>query len=158
MKIFKYKFSKLITALICLALALCAVGFGINLFLCIKNGIKEAADPVYPILQYTLMFFITITLFVILVSILKSSYYCVEGKTFKTCFGFIKSKYEIDKIEKITLDRQTNKLSVEFDDNTFIVIVVKEEWYNDFVQAIIDVKPAIEYEIKSKENDGTLKK
>lgn len=152
MKKFKYKFSRLTYWLIIAGLALSAAGFGINLFVCIDSGISSAADPVYPIIQYTLMFAVTIALFVILVSILISSYYAVDETKFITSFGFIKSKYLIKDIETVELDRNTNKLSVYFANDTFVVIVVKEEWYAQFVQAILDVNPKIEYSIKSKEN------
>lgn len=152
MKKFKYKFSRLIYFLIAAGLVLSLVGFGLNFYVCIKNGISSAVNPVYPIIQYTLMFAVTVALFVILTSILVSSYYSVNDEIFITSFGIIKSKYRIKDIETIELDRNTNKLSVYFENDTFVVIVVKEEWYSQFVQAILDVNPKIEYSIKSKEN------
>ena len=93
-------------------------------------------------------------------SLLLSSYYAIDGTTFKTSFGIIKSKYEVNKIQSIILDRTTGKLSVYFDENTFIVIVVKEEWYEDFIDELLKANPKIEYSVKSKENkpDDTEKK
>jgi hypothetical protein len=131
--------------------------FIVNLIYCIKNGVQYYADPIYGYLQYGLMFFVTVALFVIIVSILISSYYEVTDKYFITCFGLIKSKYAIADVEEITLDRNTNKLSVTFANSTFIVIVVKEEWYNDFVSAIIAVNPKIEYSIISEDKDQKKK-
>lgn len=151
MKIFKYRFSKLLKTLIFAGLALCAVGFALNVYLIFTNGVGTAVDPVYPILQYTLMFFITVLLAALLIGILLSSYYAVDGQTFKTAFGFIRSKYDVNNIELILLDRRTEKLTVHFSDGTYIVIVVKQEWYNDFIQAILDANPKIEYSIKSKD-------
>lgn len=132
---------------------LCAAGFALNLYQCIRYGIASAADSVYPIIQYTTMFIVTVALFAILLSVLIFSAYIVDDKYFRTRFGFIVSKYDVKKIEYITLDRKTNKLAVTFDDDNYIVVVVKEEWYEDFVQALLKVNPAIEYEIKSLEND-----
>jgi hypothetical protein len=152
MKKFKYKFSRLITILIYVGLALCVVGFAINLYVTISVGIGTAANPAYQILQYVLMYFVTIVLFILLLSILLSSYYAVDDKQFITSFGLIKSKYKISDVELICLDRSTNKLSVTFADNSYIVIVVNETWYNDFVEAIIAANPKIEYSIISKEN------
>ena len=157
MKKFKYKFSRLTYWLIIAGIALSVAGFGLNLFVCIKNGISSAVDPVYPIIQYTLMFAVTIALFAILLSILISSYYLVDKENIVTSFGFIKSNYKIKDIETIELDRNTNKLSVYFSNDTFVVIVVKEEWYSQFVQAILDINPKIEYSIKSKENTSDNK-
>lgn len=153
MKTFRYKFTKLTFWLIIAGMVLCAAGFALNLYQCIRYGIASAADPVYPIIQYTTMFIVTVALFSILLSVLIFSAYVVDDKYFKTRFGFIVSKYEVKKIECITLDRKTNKLAVTFDDDNYIVVVVKEEWYEDFVQALLHVNPKIEYAIKSLEND-----
>ncbi|MBD5632742.1 MAG: hypothetical protein HDP34_05880 [Clostridia bacterium] len=152
MNIFKFRFTKLTLAFIYIGLILAAVAFGVNTYFVFAEGIKTAANPVYPILQYSLMYFVCVLLFVILLSLLLSSYYAVEGDKLKTSFGIIKSKYDIKKIETIVLDRTTNKLSVYFDGNTFIVIAVKPEWYEEFTDAILKVNPKIEFSIKSKEN------
>ena len=157
MKIFKYKFTRLLKALMIVGMLLCGLGFGVNLFYCITNGTKHAADPVYPIMQYVLMFFVTVVLFVLLLSIMIQSAYVIDGKYFKTRFGFIVSKYEVEKIEGILLDRKTNKLTVSFSSGEFIVIVVKQEWYDQFISALLEANPKIEYTVNSLENDGTNK-
>ena len=160
MKVFKYKFTKTITVFIYLGLALSVAAVAADTYLVIAEGIKSAANPVYPIIQYTLMYVVGILLFIILLSLLLSSYYAIDGTTFKTSFGIIKSKYEVNKIQSIILDRTTGKLSVYFDENTFIVIVVKEEWFEDFIDELLKANPKIEYSVKSKENkpDDTEKK
>lgn len=139
-------------------MVLCFAGFGVNLFYCVTNGIQHAADPVYPIMQYILMFFVTVVLFVLLLSIFLFSAYIIDGKTFKTRFGFITSKYDAEKIENITLDRKTDKLTVTFTGGEFIVIVVKQDWYDEFINSLLKANPKIEYTVNSLENDGTNKK
>ena len=140
------------TASIWLGIALSVAGFAVNLVMCILNGTAEAADPVYPILQYSLMFFATVVLFAILVSVLVNSAYVIDGKKFKTKFGFIVSKYDVDDIETAVLDRKTDKLSVTFKNGNYIVIVVKQDWYEDFITALLEANPKIEYTINSLEN------
>lgn len=149
MKKFKYKFTKLIIALIYAGIALSVTGFGINLYYCIANGVKGAADPIYPILQYTLMFLVTIGLTAILISVLTSSCYIIDGNVFKTKFGFIVSKYDVEKIDSIVDDKKSGKLTVTFDDGQYMVIVVKQEWYNDFIEAMLTANKKIEYSIIS---------
>lgn len=149
MKKFRYKFSKLITALIYVGIALSVAGFGVNLYYCIANGINGAADPVYPILQYVLMFAVTVVLCVLLISIISSSYYIVDEKYFKTQFGLIVSKYDVQSIESVVNDRKTGKLTVTFADETYIVIVVKQEWYEDFIEALLAANEKIEYSVIS---------
>lgn len=153
MKVFKYKFSKLTTVFIYLGMVLCVVGLGVNTYFVATCDISSAANPVYPILQYSLMYLIPAVLIVILISLVVSSYYQITDKYLKSSFGVIKSKYDIENIDTIALDRNTNKLSVHFKDDTFIVIVVKEEWYQEFTDALCAANPMIEYTINSKEND-----
>ena len=154
MKVFKYKFTRLTYILICVGIALCFIGIGLNIFTVVTGDIASAANIFFPIIQYSLMFLIPSVLLVILISLLVSSYYSIDGKTLKTSFGIIKSKYDITKIETVLLDRTTNKLSVYFNDNNFIVIVVKEDWYDDFIDALCKANTDIEFSINSKENDG----
>lgn len=153
MKTFRYKFTKLTIGLIIAGMVLCAGGFALNLYQCIRFGISSAADPVYPIIQYTTMFVVTVALFAILTSVLIFSAYVVDDKYFKTRFGFIVSKYDLKNIERIVLDKKTDKLAVIFKEGTFIVVVVRQEWYEQFVKTLLDANPKIEYEIKSVEND-----
>ena len=152
MRIFKYKFTKLMTAFIYFGLVLSVAAAGVNTYYIIADGIKSAANPVYPIITYSLMYVVSILLFVILLSLLLSSYYSIDGQTFKTIFGIIKSKYDVKKIDSIVLDRETNKLSVFFNEHTFIIIAVKEEWYEDFINELLKANNKIEYTINSKEN------
>lgn len=153
MKIFKFRFTRVNYGLIFAGLALAVAAFGVNTYFVISEGISSAANVTYPIIQYSVTYLISVLLFVVLIGLLVSSYYSVDEKYLKTCFGIIRSKYDVKAIETITLDRATNKLSVSFENNTFIVIVVREEWYEDFVEAILKANPAIEYAIRSKESD-----
>lgn len=155
MKVFKYKFTRLTTIFIYVGIALCVAGMGVNVYAIITGNPSSAVNPIYPILQYTLMFLIPVILLVILIGLLVSSYYSIDGKILKSSFGIIKSKYEIKNIESVVLDRTTNKLSVHFADKNFITIVVREEWYDEFIDALCKANTDIEYSIKSKESDGS---
>ena len=97
------------------------------------------------------MFLIPIVLLFILISIIVSSYYSIDGNILKTSFGIIKSKYDISTIDTVLLDRNTNKLTVYFKNNNFVVIVVNEEWYDEFIDALCKANRSIEFSIRSKE-------
>ena len=152
MKTYKFKFTKLTKIFIYIGIALAVIAFGVNTYFVFSEGVSGVSNPAYPIIRYVLMYFISVLLFVVLTSLLLSSYYSVDGKTLKTSFGIIKSKYDVEKIESVFLDRTTGKLSVYFNENSFIVIAVNEEWYEDFTDALLAANPKIEFSIKSKEN------
>lgn len=150
MKVFKYKFSALTRVFIWLGLALAAVAFGLTLYNVLSKSYNNSANIVYPIISYVAMFFVSTLMAVILISLLVSSYYAVGDKKFRTSFGLIKSTFLTDNITRILLDRETGKLTVHFKDNTFVVVVVKPEWYEDFISELLKCNPAIEYTINSK--------
>ncbi len=141
------------TAFIWIGIALSVVAFAVNTYFVFAEGIGSAANAVYPVLRYALMYFVSVAAFVILLSLIISSHYQITGTKFKTSFGIIKSTYDIEKIESVVLDRKTNKLSVFFDDKNFMIIVVKQEWYQDFIDELLKANNKIEYTINSKEND-----
>lgn len=149
MKIYKFKFTKLHKILIYLGLVLCAVIFSINLYNCITQGVSTSAIPSYTIIQYTVSFIFSVLLFIVLLSLLLSSYYAIVGRELKTSFGIIKSTFKIDDIENVTLDRKTNKLTLNFSNGEFMIVAVSEDWYNELVENIIDINKKIEYTIVS---------
>lgn len=157
MKKYKYRFSKFTKILIFAGIALAAAACALNTYYVIAEGIKSAEIAVYPILQYSLTYFVSVFLAVILISLLISSYYSVDEKFFKTSFGIIKSKYDISEIDCILIDRNNNKLSVYFKNQSFIVIVINDEWYEDFSDALLKVNPEIQFSINSKNPDTDKK-
>lgn len=152
MKVFKFKYSKLTTAFIYIGLALAVAAFGVTLYTVIKGDVFRTNNPVYPIISNSVMFLVSVLLFVILISLIISSNYSVGNNTLTTSFGIIKSKFKIDTIKSVMLDRQTNKLTVHFVNNSFILIAVKPEWYDEFISELIKNNPNIEYTINSKQN------
>ena len=152
MKKFNFRFTKLTKVFIYLGLALAAAAIAVNTYFVIANGISSAANPTIKIIQYAAMYFAAALLLVVLVSLLISSYYAIDGKRLITSLGIIKTKYDIDAIQSVLLDRNTKKLSVFFAENRFVVIVVKDEWHEDFVAELLKVNPNIEFSINSKEN------
>ena len=153
MKKFKYKFTTATLVLIYLGLVLSVVGIGLNTYNIFAERVWLYANNLLPIIRYILVYLVAIALAVILTSLLLSSYYAIDGTTFRTSFGIIKSSYDVKSINLINLDRATNKLSVYFDEDKYIVIVVKKEWHDEFIDALLKANPEIEFSIESKEND-----
>ena len=160
MKVFKYKFANVTKLFIWAGLILSVAAFGITLYNVLSGSYNNYANITYPVIGYAAMFLVSVLMFIILLSLLVSSYYAIGDKILKTSFGIIKSQFRTDDMESIVLDRATNKLAVHFKDSSFIMIVVKSEWYEDFIAEILKCNPKIEYTINSKENspDDQLKK
>ena len=139
-KYFKYTLTKGMTALAVTVLALCVGGIALSGYRLIKNGIHEITD----VLTSPLLILICIFCMALVISILCKSQYVVTKDSYVMQFGFIKSTYAIKDVTKVVYDTDTNKLTV-FVGNEFSVLPLCKEWQEDFVQAIRDVKPSIEY-------------
>ncbi|MCD8201807.1 MAG: PH domain-containing protein [Clostridia bacterium] len=157
MRTFKYEFSKLIKALIIIGIILCVAGFVlvfVQVFRTIYGSLPVPST--YEIIGQVIMFFVTIFLGILLVWLLVGSSYTVDKEYIITKFGFIKSKFKIADIVMIRVDRNTDRLSVQFNNDTYMIIVVNSFWHDDFVNAVMAANRNIQYVIESKE--GPTKK
>jgi hypothetical protein len=146
-KYFKYQFSPLMIVLAIAAMLLSVAGIVVSVFRIIKFGIREFSDAL------TNPFLILICLFciVLMISILAKSQYIVDGTHYTTQFGFIKSSFLIADITAIVLDSDTKKLTVYVGEE-FTVLSLNEAWNEEFVRALLDANPEIEYSFTLAEN------
>ena len=138
MKSFRFQFSKLIFWLLIAALALCAAAFALNAWRFFTFG----ADGFYDALQYIILLAATLACPIIIIPMLASSRYIVTEKELITKFGLIKSKYRLDDVMRLSLDRSTGKLSLYFKNDSFMIIVVNREWNDEFIEALREHHPA----------------
>ena len=146
-KAFPLKLSKLIVALCIVCLALCAAGIAVTIVRIVNYGIYGIMD----VLKYPLLLAVCVFCIVIVVSILIRARYLVDKKSLTTQFGVIKSVYSINEFTSLTMDIQTNKLTVHQGEN-FFVISVKTEWQDEFIKALLEAKPEIEVDYTLTEN------
>ncbi len=156
---FKFKFSPVMLALFALLFVLCAAGIGLTTWQFVgflKSG--DLASP-YEWMKYLLLYLVSVLLAVLLVAMLVRSRYVVTDKELILQFGFIKSRYQLSKIYSVRLFKGSRKLAVYFDDfkTEYTVIVVKEEWYDDFVQALVKRNARISYDFTTAEEEKNWK-
>ena len=140
-KRFRVKFSVKILILCALIVALSVGGIAVTVFRILNNhGIHGFLD----VLKFPLLIAICLFCIALVISLLIKSEYTVEKDKFTTRFGFIKSKFPLDKITAIELDRDEHKLTVRYAEE-FSVLGVGAEWQENFASAIIKANPEIEY-------------
>ena len=138
---FRVTFTKLITALFFVVIALCLVGVGVSVWRIIQYGINGFTDVVkYPFLIGICLFGI-----VLVICIMAKSEYVVDDAYLWLNYGFIKSRFAIKEITSIVQDTQLHKLNVYFGAEEFIAVNVKAEWFETFVRALLKVNPTIDY-------------
>ena len=150
MKKYKFRFTTLILILLWVTIVLCVAAFGWNIYRFTQTG----ANSVYEWIQYGILFFTSVFFAALIVSILIRSQYILTEKQLITQFGFIRSKYEIANITSVHLFKGAGKLAVYFNDNKYMVIVVKPEWNNEFIKDLLSKNEKIRYDVSTTDKDG----
>ena len=147
-KYFKYKLTKGMIAVAVAILAVAAGGIALSTYRLIKSSLSEVTDFItHPLLILASLFCIVLT-----VSILCKSQYIVTDKEYIMQFGFIKSAYPIKDITKAVYDTDKKKLTV-FVGEEFSVLPLCADWQDEFVQALREVKPSIDYSFTASKTD-----
>jgi hypothetical protein len=140
-KYFRYKFTPVLLLLCVLVLILGTAGIAVTVYRMIANGgILEFSD----FLKYPFLIAVCAFLIALIVALLIKSQYVVTKESFITQFGFIKTTFVLKDITSITHDRDLHKLTISFGEQ-FCVIGCHAEWEDDFVHAILQRNPDIDY-------------
>ena len=139
-KYFKFRFTPLMLILAIAVLVLFTAGIVLSVWRITKEGIHVFNDVLKS------PFLIAICLFgiVVVVAMLIRSRYIITKDTFITQFGIIKSKFPVQDFTSVLLDTDNKKLTV-YSGEQFFVVTTNPEWNNDFVQALREVKPDLEF-------------
>ncbi|MBQ7924579.1 MAG: hypothetical protein IJ329_04670 [Clostridia bacterium] len=146
-KYFKIKFSKLIYVLIVGILLLSFASIGVSVWQMVRFGLHGFSDY----LKYPLLLLISVFCIAVVVAMLVKSQYAVNKQYLITSYGFIKSKFPVQNITSVLQDTDTKKLTVYFGEQ-FIVLNLAYEWNEQFVRAILDVNPNVDYSFTMAEN------
>ena len=159
-KRYRFRFSPLILTFLCLGIALCAASFALTTWQLL--GFLQVGDlsSVYDWMKYAILYFVSVLVAVLFIAMLIRSEYVLTDSELLIRFGVIVSKYDIKKIYSIQHFRGSNKLTVYFDDfkTKYMVIVVKAEWYDDFVKSLVERNERIVFDFITAEEEKDLKK
>ncbi len=158
-KIYRFRFSPMMLAVFIIGILLCAACFSLTTWQ--FSGFVTGGDltSVWEWIKFLLLYFVSVFLAVILIAMLIRSQYVITDKFLITKFGIIVSKYEIKKIRSVYLLNGSKRLNVYFDEfkTKFMTIVVKEEWYDDFIKALTERNTHIEFDFISAEDEQNKK-
>lgn len=155
-KYFRFKLTPTIVGMSAAALVVCIAAVIVSVYNICTDGLHSFNDW----LKYPFLILVSVALTVLVVALLVKSQYIVDGKSFTTQFGLIKSKCLLKDITAVVLDRDTNKLTV-YTGETFSVVSVQPSWNENFVRALLKGNPEIDYSYtvtENKPNDEEKKK
>ena len=156
---FPFRFSAMMFFVLILLLFLCGAGFGLTLWQFL-GFLKGDISSAWEWMKYILMFLVCGLLFVLVVAMFICSRYVITEKELILQFGLIKTRYEIKKIRAIRHFMGSGRLAVYFDDmkNEYSVIVVKESWFDAFVNALREKNENIDFDFTTAEEEAEWKK
>ncbi len=146
-KYFKITFSKLIYVLIVGVILLCCASIFVSLRQIVRFGLTGFADY----LKYPLLILISLFCIAVVISMLIKSQYVVNKQHLISYYGFIKSRFPVQDITTMVLDTDTKKLTVRFGEQ-FIVLNMNFTWKEEFIRALLEAKPEIDYSFTMAEN------
>ena len=156
---FPFKFTAMMKIVLILLLILCVGGLALTVWQFV-GFLKGDSSIVWEWLKYILMFFVCGLLFVLVIAMFVRSRYIITDTELVLQFGFIKTRYALKKIRSIRHFLGSGRLAIYFDDmkNQYAIIVVKESWFKDFVEALKENNDAIEFDFVSAEEEAEWKK
>lgn len=147
-KIFKITFSKTILALSITILLICLAGIGISVWRIFSFGIHSFND----VLKYPFLILVGGFCIAVVVAILIRSQYILDKEYLTAQFGFVKTKYDVKKITSLLLDTDSKKLTVNCGEE-FFVLMLSNNWNEEFVRALLSVNPDIDYSFTLSDNE-----
>ena len=113
MKSFRFKYTVLIwvllTAILCLSLA----GVGWNIFNVIEFSRLNAVKTT----TYSIILVFSALLCIVVIGVMLYGKYVIKDGKLYTCFGFIRTKIEVEKITAVIHFKKSDKLVIYFNQN-----------------------------------------
>lgn len=156
---YPFRFSPAMWVVMGLLVALCAAAIALTTWQFV-GFLSGDISSVYEWLKYLLLYLVSGLLSVLLVAMLIRSQYVLTENKLLMRFGFICQSYELKKIFSVHLFRGSGKLAVYFDDfkTKYTVIVVKSEWYDDFVKELLARNERIAFTFSTAEEEAEFKR
>ena len=142
-RIFKIKFNAKIITLCVLVFALCGAGIAVSIVRMIRYGVHGFHD----VIKYPFLIAVCVFCIALVIALLIRSNYEISKTEFITRFGFVKTKYPVQDLTKIEFDPATKKLWT-YSGEAFAVITLYPEWTDEFIAALKEANPNIEYALK----------
>ena len=152
MKSFKFAYTKIVWALLFLVVTLALISLAWNIY----NLICFLDDGLFKIISYSIIVVLTLALLIFTISVIFYGRYIIKDQCLISYFGFVRTKYKISNLTEITHFKKSDKLVVYFADNSYTVIVISPQYYDQFVLSIREQNPAIRFDAKIDGEDTPL--
>ncbi len=143
---FKYKYKNYMYLIFALIYVLAVVCFVWNLYRLIVSLDNPVQMTAYEYIRIALCLVLPIAFVAFVTSAIISSYYLISEKQIKVAFGFLSDKYKISEVSSLVKNIRTNRLTMVFDDESTLNVVIEPAKFDDFCSEIMKHNRNISYE------------
>lgn len=152
MKNYKYKFSKLVVALMFVGIIVAVACLILNAIRFL-NLINEKYElTLYNYLTIIITGVLSIGFIVIVLCAYFNSYYKITDKTLILRFGIIKNEFDLNDVKEVRLLTAKSKLELLFKDESYYIVSTNSNWFESFVDEIKQKCPKINFIQISEDN------
>ncbi len=145
MKKFRFKYAPSVWILLSIVLLLSVAGLIWNIF----NFVEFLSlSHTFKVISSAIISLVCLFLTIFVLSVIFYGNYLIKGDFLFNNFGFFKSKLKIEDIVCISLFKKSNKLVAYFSNQTYTVIVIDENLYDEFVVSLRKVNQKIIYDTR----------
>lgn len=149
MKKYKFKLSKLVIAILIVGVVVAVACSVLNVVRFVRIATSNDEIRIYDYFTLIITLAISVLFTVVAFGVIFNSYYEITKKQIILRWGILKNAIDLYEVTEIVLNLQTNKLTVNFQDESYFVIVVNKEWYESFIDDIKEVSPKILFTVNS---------
>ncbi len=139
MKKFTFKYTKMLWTLTIALLMIALAGVAFNVF----NLVKLSEFGEKNIVTYSILLAVNVALLVFCLSLLFFRSYEISDEFLTTRFGILKFKAKIKDVVEIIIYENQHKLVTYFADAKYSVIIIDENDYDAFCDAIKEKNPSV---------------
>lgn len=145
MKKYKYNFPLLVKILLLVG-GLVAIACGtLNVIRYLKNASQNVQLSAMDWASLSFAIILPIAYFVLAVPAYFNSYYTVTEKEIILRWGLVKNIVSLDEVTEIKFIVNKKRLELTFKDETYFLIAINSEWFEDFIDEIKQKRPQIPY-------------
>ncbi len=145
MKKYKYKFSNLIIVVLILGCVLAVGALTLNAYRFISNVKQNNELLLYDYLSLILVIALSVAFIVCAIWALLNSHYQITDKAVILKWGLIKTTILASDIVEIKLITTKNRLELIFKDESYFIVVIQNNSFNDFVDELRSKFPKIAF-------------
>ncbi len=155
MKKYRFHYSPIVYALMVLVLLAAGAGIVLNVLRCIS---REFDVSTWNVLTVAIMFLTCTLLIVVVLSLFIRTDYTFKGAKLTIHYGIIKNEIALAAATEIVFYKKTEKLVLYYDEDKYVVILLKPEKHEEFIATCRAANENLRYDTRTSPDEDEPQK